>query len=107
MKLNFITDKEITETEIIKMMGGVLDSMCKLAGITEGDIPGLIAWVEARKEPEPCKHENVTPSRDHVVCRDCGSIRTDSCRSWGIARNMWFKNRAEALFYQKNGKLPE
>ena len=59
---------------------------------------------EASKE---CKHTNGSPSYEYWVCSDCGSIKTDSNNSWGIAKNKWFKNESEAKFYKNNGFLPK
>lgn len=57
---------------------------------------------------EVCKHQgDGYPSYDHYVCSECGSIKTDSHSSWGIAKNTWFKSVDEARFYKKHGRLPE
>ncbi len=53
-----------------------------------------------------CAHRNIRPSYDYVVCEDCGSIKTDSDRSWGIAKNKWFESLDFAEFYRKTGTLP-
>lgn len=58
-------------------------------------------------EEEKCKHWNTTPSYEYVRCNDCGSIKTDSGSSWGIAKNKWFNSESEAKFYKNNGYLPK
>jgi hypothetical protein len=54
-----------------------------------------------------CKHTKTAPLYDHVYCRDCGSIKTDSDRSWGIAANKWFESLTVAKFYKEKGFIPE
>ena len=56
---------------------------------------------------EKCKHNNIRPEYNHVVCRDCFGIKTDSGVDWGIARNTWFESLDYAKFYKENGRLPE
>lgn len=61
--------------------------------------------------PEPsvtapaCLHEDTTTHYDFHTCNTCGGFLADS--GWGIAKNKWFKSKAEAEFYKKNGRLPE
>ncbi|MDD2290642.1 MAG: hypothetical protein PHV52_00050 [Aliarcobacter sp.] len=59
------------------------------------------------KEDDKCKHINGRPSYEYWICSDCGSIKTDSNDSWGIAKNKWFNNESEAKFYKNNGYLPK
>ncbi len=54
-----------------------------------------------------CNHKNITPLYEFVKCNDCGSIKTDSHRSWGVAKNTWFESLEHAEFYKKNGFLPK
>jgi len=54
-----------------------------------------------------CEHENTKPSYEYVTCNDCGAIKTDSDRSWGIAKNKWFESLDIANFYKNNGRLPD
>lgn len=54
-----------------------------------------------------CKHTKTYPEYTHVVCQECGSIKTDSGREWGVGKNTWFKSLDHAYFYAKHGRLPE
>jgi len=54
-----------------------------------------------------CKHKNIITNYTHITCVNCRSIKTDSDRSWGIAKSMWFSSLEEAEFYQLHGRLPE
>ncbi len=57
--------------------------------------------------PAPeCQHLNTHVGWDYLTCKDCGAF-CPADREWGIARGMWFENRAHAEFYKKNGCLPE
>jgi hypothetical protein len=59
---------------------------------------------------EACKHDQGTEfgsKDDHTVCNACGAIHTDHGKSWGIAKDMWFKSYAEAEFYREHGRRPE
>lgn len=79
--------------------------------------PAVCAAVIAKREPTPaqagaelpetipCQHERTHTGYDYVSCLDCGAFRTDS--GWGIAKCRWFVNREEAVFYRKNGRLPD
>lgn len=51
-----------------------------------------------------CEHA-WEPGYDNHKCERCGAFRTDG--GWGIASRMVFKSKAEAEFYQKNGRYPE
>ncbi len=51
-----------------------------------------------------CPHDRQRAGWTHLVCEDCGSIKTD--RGWGIASGMWFKSTNEATFYKEHGRLP-
>jgi hypothetical protein len=61
------------------------------------------------QEVPECKHDGGSMiGYDHVKCRKCGMIKTDSCKSsWGIAASKWFKSYQEAEFYAANGRLPK
>ncbi|TQV76657.1 hypothetical protein FLL45_01475 [Aliikangiella marina] len=52
-----------------------------------------------------CNHQDISHLWDHVKCKHCGSVRTDS--GWGLAKNQWFDSLEHAKFYQENGRLPE
>jgi len=42
--------------------------------------------------PEPCRHMNTQPHYNHVSCKDCGMVKTDSSRDdWGGDTNKWFE----------------
>lgn len=66
-----------------------------------------ILEVEAdeRETDEACKHIGTVPYFDHVRCKSCPAVKTDS--QWGIAKNRWFDSLDIAKFYQKNGRMPE
>lgn len=54
-----------------------------------------------------CGHGDRTTGYDHLRCNQCGAFKTDSDKSWGIARGKWFKDRAHAEFYRDNGRHPD
>lgn len=62
--------------------------------------PPLVKAQQCDHGPATGRHHGY----DHVEC-ECGAFMTDS--GWGIASNRWFKNRDEAEFYKKHGRLPE
>ena len=63
--------------------------------------------IETKGTRPPCFHAQGTEAfSDHVVCNNCGAMRTDSGKEWGVARMTWFANRAEAEFYRDHGYLP-
>lgn len=67
-----------------------------------------LAELEQAASPQPavCQHRGgCTSRRDHVVCKSCGWVMTDS--GWGIASRRWFASLAHALFYQQTGRLPD
>lgn len=68
---------------------------------------GFLSRKIEKIEEEKCKHWNTTPSYEYIRCNDCGSIKTDSGSSWGIAKNKWFNSESEAKFYKNNGYLPK
>lgn len=57
------------------------------------------------KTDASCLHQEWLVGYDHCQCKQCGSIKTDG--GWGIASRTWFKSRAEAVFFQKNGRMPD
>ena len=58
------------------------------------------------KNLEECKHNTGSSIHyTHVVCNNCGKVRTDG--GWGVASRKWFDNLEQAKFYEKNGFLPK
>lgn len=79
----------------------------KVYKIFEKDLLTIKAALTQQSGDDGCLHKNTTMGYDHVICYECNAIKTDHHKSWGLAKNMWFKGGiSEAHFYKDKGYLP-
>ncbi|WP_137171400.1 hypothetical protein [Massilia sp. HP4] len=91
----------------VNSIGLIYCAMIAAAPTDPGSSPKIPdSSMSAAGAPEAsCSHRNTTALYTHVVCQDCGQIKTDE--AWGIASSKWFRSEYEAKFYKTHGCYPD
>ena len=105
-KTDILFDKEFFEDEGARGQFVVIQKMTDVDE-DEEDLTSIPKPINSKADAVGCPHTNITPQYNYGRCNTCGAVHTDSGKDWGIAKNKWFTNLEEALFYKDHGRYPE